>query len=121
MDSRTIRFAYPQEPKWYVSLSGLVVEARALIAAAGATPQTRTILVLHGQPGKATPAHIRLSTKEALRSLMHASVLEQPALGINLLIAQTPDDPDVELTLKYLTGPNGEFVQGATIDLGEEP
>lgn len=122
MDTQTIHLAYPAEPDWHASLSDVVARATAVIAAAAqSTPQTRTTLVLHGQPDAPTPAHIRLSTKAALRSLIHTSVLEQPALGINLLIAQTLESPDLELTLKYLAGPNGEFVQGATIDLGEAP
>ena len=122
MDTQTIHLAYPTEPTWHASLSDVIARATAAIAAAAeSTPPTRTTVVLHGQPDTRTPAHIRLSMKEALRSLIHASVLEQPALGINLLIAQTLEDPDLELTLKYLAGPNGEFVQGATIDLGEQP
>lgn len=120
MDGKTIQLAYPTEPKWHASLSDVVVQATAAIAAAAkSTAQTRTTLVLHGQPDKRTPSHIRLSMKEALRSLMHTSVLEQPSLGINLVIALTLDDPDLEPTLKYLAGTEGEFVQGATIDLGE--
>lgn len=120
IDGKTIQLPYPTEPKWHASLSDVVVQATAAIAAAAkSTAQTRTTLVLHGQPDKRTPLHIRLSMKEALRSLMHTSVLEQPSLGINLVIALTLDDPDLQTTLKYLAGPEGEFVQGATIDLGE--
>ncbi|MDP9889092.1 hypothetical protein [Pseudarthrobacter enclensis] len=119
-DTRTIRLAYPKEPNWYASLSDVIVEATSALAAAARTaPQTSLILVLHGQPDTPIPAHIRLSAKEALRSLVHTSVLEEPTLRVNLLIAPTSDGPDLQLTLEYLSGPNGEFVQGATIDLGE--
>lgn len=118
VDLQTVTMAYPTGPRWYCGLTDLVADATAAIAAAcQANPRSRTVLVLHGQPTVLTPNHVRLSTKEALRSLVHASVLEQPSLGLALVLAESLEDPDVGHTLDYLSGPHGQFVQGTTIDL----
>ena len=52
--------------------------------------------------------------REALRSLVHASVLELPAVRVNHVYGGTAADR--EQTLAYVAG--AEFVLGATLDLG---
>jgi hypothetical protein len=119
METRTHFLPYPVPgPGWQAGITELVVQTTAAIARGnGADLPPRTVLVLHGQPGSPTPPQIRLSAKEALRSLIHASTLENPPQGVCLVLAASADDTDLESTLNYLSGPYGEFLHGTTIDL----
>ncbi len=114
-----IRLRYPDpRPGWQAELTEAVRRATAEIGRLDSNAERRAVLVLEDQPGGQTPLHVRLSLQEALRSLVQSNTLENPSLGLCLVFADSYAARDLERTLDYITGPTGQFVHGATIDLG---
>jgi hypothetical protein len=96
---------------WPASLTALVEQAVSVLSEAEV--EQHLVLVLEDPPSDASHA---AAATEALRSLVHASTLERPALSVNLVIGGNAADR--HRTLTFLGSQDGGFVRGATLDLG---
>jgi hypothetical protein len=93
---------------WPGSLTNLVVEVAGALGSAA--DGDRLAVVVVNPPTEPERAG---AVREAMRSLVHASVLERPAVRVNLVYGGSGADRDV--TLDHLAG--ADFVLGATLDL----
>lgn len=93
---------------WPGSLTGLVVEVAGALGSA--TDGDRIVVVVAEPPAEPERAG---AVREALRSLVHASVLERPAVRVNLVYGGS--GADRHATLDHLA--TADFVLGATVDL----
>jgi hypothetical protein len=93
---------------WPGSLTRLVVEVAGALGSAA--DGDRIAVVVAEPPAEPEQAG---AVREAMRSLVHASVLERPAVRVNLLYGGS--SADREMTLDHLA--TADFVLGATLDL----
>lgn len=98
-----------QLPEWPAGLTDAVVRVAGQLGKS--TPGDRVTVVVAHPP--AAPEQ-RAALVEALRSLVHASVLERPTVRVNLVCGGTPTGR--RETLAYVAG--ADFLLGATLDLG---
>lgn len=92
---------------WPAALTRLVVDVAGALGAAVDGDRVAVVADPPAEPERAG------ALREALRSLVHASVLERPGVQANLVYGGSAADRD--LTLAYLA--TADFVLGATIDL----
>jgi hypothetical protein len=94
---------------WPVGVTAAVVVAADALAAAQEGDQIT--LVVSAPPADWSE---REALREALRSLIHASVMEQPGIRANMVFGGLQADRDE--TVAYVN--DATFVYGATVDLG---
>jgi hypothetical protein len=94
---------------WPEGVTSAVLQVAAALGTA--KPPTHLTIVVPSPPH--LKAH-RDCLREALRGLIHSSVLEQPGVRVNLVFGGA--DSDRRQAINYLAG--APFVYGATIDLG---
>jgi hypothetical protein len=92
---------------WPEGLTAAVLDVTACLASA----TTAVTVVVRSPPQNHAQ---RESLREALRGLIHSSVLERPKIRANLVYGGSQADQDK--AIKYLDG--ATFVFGATLDLG---
>jgi hypothetical protein len=88
--------------------TAVVTAAKAL---GGAVERDQVTLVVSDPPAEWSE---REALREALRSLVHASVMEQPRIRVNMVFGG--ESSDRAETVDYVN--EATFVYGATIDLG---
>lgn len=96
--------------EWPADLTRAVLDASHALAATQ-EGQALTLAV----PNPPADFGFREALREALRSLVHGSVLERPKMRVNLVFGG--DAVDHQATVDYIG--SAPFVIGATVDLGE--